>query len=146
MANTKTQKILTISKTKSEFILDWFVDEAQWKKVSEEIGLGKTAIFRYKKKLSDLKEEHGSFEALSQVFTLKQLNTVIELYNDYVEHPEKYQKKKKSKGLDLEEQEKIVNQHLSDMNMHYSESNKKENNEENKPLSIKLEDFWSDKL
>ena len=31
MANTKTQKILSISKTKSENIAEWFVSDAQWK-------------------------------------------------------------------------------------------------------------------
>ncbi|MDN0189258.1 hypothetical protein P6439_14190 [Staphylococcus arlettae] len=33
MANTKTQKKLTIAKKKSEFILDWFVNEVPLKKI-----------------------------------------------------------------------------------------------------------------
>ncbi|QKU19937.1 hypothetical protein FOC52_14150 (plasmid) [Staphylococcus cohnii] len=64
----------------------------------------------------ELEKEYGAFYALSEIFTLNQINALIELYNDFVEHPEKYEKRKKSKGIDMEDQEKIVNKHLSDMN------------------------------
>ncbi|HFG8920951.1 TPA: hypothetical protein ACGI1U_002871 [Staphylococcus argenteus] len=50
MSNTKTQKVLTISKTKSKNIVNWFVNDAHWKLLADHLGLGKTAIFKYKKK------------------------------------------------------------------------------------------------
>ncbi|SUM53517.1 Uncharacterised protein [Staphylococcus epidermidis] len=142
MANTKTQKKLTIAKKKSKFILDWFINEVPLKKLNEKISLSKTTNFRYKKQLIELEKEYGAFYALSEVFTLNQINALIELYNDFVEHPEKYDKRKKSKGIDMEDQAKIVNKHLSDMNMHYSE----DNNREEKPLSENLKEFWKGKL
>lgn len=139
MVNTKTQKQLSISKTKSELINDWFINVAHWKILSEELELGKTAIFKYKKKLADLEQERAqelekeaknstekkrknvsaSFEALSEIFTLKQINTIIVAFNDYVEHPEKYEKPKKKSEVDLEEQEQTVKKHMKDMNMDY---------------------------
>ncbi|QKU19938.1 hypothetical protein FOC52_14155 (plasmid) [Staphylococcus cohnii] len=48
MANTKTQKKLTIAKKKSEFILDWFVNEVPLKKLNEKISLSKTTILDIK--------------------------------------------------------------------------------------------------
>lgn len=144
MVNTKTQKQLSISKTKSELINDWFINVAHWKILSEELELGKTAIFKYKKKLADLEQEiaqelekeaknnaekkpknvSASFEALSEIFTLKQINTIILAFNDYVEHPEKYEKPKKKSEVDLEEQEQTVKKHMKDMNMDYLSYNK----------------------
>ncbi|MDN0189147.1 hypothetical protein P6439_13630 [Staphylococcus arlettae] len=67
MANTKTQKKLTIAK-KSEFILDWFVNEVPLKKLNEKISLSKTTNFRYKKQLIEL-ERIGHF-MLCQKFLL----------------------------------------------------------------------------
>lgn len=121
MANTKTQKILKISKQKSDNILNWILNVAHWKKLSEPLGLSKTSMFRYKQHLKDIQAEQGSFDALAEVFTLKQLNTVIELFNDYIEHPEAYEKRKKKKQVDIEKQKEIVGTHLKDMNMNYSE-------------------------
>ncbi|QKU19832.1 hypothetical protein FOC52_13610 (plasmid) [Staphylococcus cohnii] len=43
----------------------------------------------------ELEKEYGAFYALSEIFTLNQINALIELYNDFVEHPEKYEKRKK---------------------------------------------------
>lgn len=104
MVNTKTQKPLKISKTKSENIAEWFESEAHWKVLSECINFGKTAIFKYKKNMKAVHEEKDGFEALAETLTLKQLNAVIEVYNDYVEHPEKYEKPRKKIEIDLEDQ------------------------------------------
>ena len=119
MANTKTQKILTISKTKSENIANWFVNDAQWKLLAEHLDLGKTAIFKYKKLIKTKTEEKDALYALGDIFTLNQLNTVIELFNDTIEHPEKYKKPKKKSDVDLKAQADVIQKHTKDMNMDY---------------------------
>lgn len=119
MANTKTQKILTISKTKSENIANWFVNDAQWKLLAEHLELGKTAIFKYKKLIKTKTEEKDALYALGDIFTLNQLNTVIELFNDTIEHPEKYKKPKKKSDVDLKAQSDVIQKHTKDMNMDY---------------------------
>ena len=119
MANTKTQKILTISKTKSENIANWFVNDAQWKLLAEHLELGKTAIFKYKKLIKTKTEEKDALYALGDIFTLNQLNTVIELFNDIIEHPEKYEKPKKKSTVDLKAQADVIQKHTKDMNMDY---------------------------
>ncbi|HCZ1960111.1 TPA: hypothetical protein O2P85_002793 [Staphylococcus aureus] len=119
MANTKTQKILTISKTKSENIANWFVNDAQWKLLAEHLELGKTAIFKYKKLIKTKSEEQDALYALGDIFTLNQLNTVIELFNDTIEHPEKYEKPKKKSTVDLKAQADVIQKHTKDMNMDY---------------------------
>ncbi|MGS5983731.1 hypothetical protein [Staphylococcus aureus] len=119
MANTKTQKILTISKTKSENITNWFVNDAQWKLLAEHLDLGKTAIFKYKKLIKTKTEEKDALYALGDIFTLNQLNTVIELFNDTIEHPEKYKKPKKKSDVDLKAQSDVIQKHTKDMNMDY---------------------------
>lgn len=119
MANTKTQKPLSMAKSKSENIVEWFVNVAHWKLLSENLSLGKTAIFRYKNLLKDLSEKQTAFDALAETLTLKQLNTVIELFNDYVEHPEKYETPKKKDEIDLEKQSEAIKKHMEDMNMDY---------------------------
>ncbi|WP_108807067.1 hypothetical protein [Staphylococcus simulans] len=108
MANTRTQKPLTMAKTKSENIAAWFINEAHWKLLSEELDLGKTAVFKYKKQVKTISESKSAFDALAEIFTIKQLNTVISMFNDYIEHPEKYEKPKKKAEVDLEQQEEIV--------------------------------------
>ncbi|MVG93771.1 hypothetical protein GO660_03170 [Staphylococcus aureus] len=119
MANTKTQKILTISKTKSENIANWFVNDAQWKLLAEHLELGKTAIFKYKKLIKTKSEEQDALYALGDIFTLNQLNTIIELFNDAIEHPEKYEKPKKKSTVDLKAQADVIQKHTKDMNMDY---------------------------
>ena len=119
MANTKTQKILSISKTKSENIAEWFVSDAQWKLLAEHLELGKTAIFKYKKLIKIKTEEKDALYALGDIFTLNQLNTVIELFNDAIEHPEKYKKPKKKSDVDLKAQADVIQKHTKDMNMDY---------------------------
>ncbi|EGQ3776083.1 MULTISPECIES: hypothetical protein [Staphylococcus] len=135
MANTKTQKQLTISKQKSENILNWFVNDAHWKLLSEKLSAGKSSIFRYKKSLNELEAETDAFDALAQTFTLKHLNIVIELFNDYVEHPEKYEKPKTKKEINIEKQAEVVKKHMEEMNMDYSKpkgSKKSTDNNEGK--------------
>ncbi len=61
MSNTKTQKVLTISKTKSKNIVNWFVNDAHWKLLADHLGLGKTAIFKYKKKMKEKTEKTTLF-------------------------------------------------------------------------------------
>ncbi|KIR10387.1 hypothetical protein TP70_02035 [Staphylococcus microti] len=119
MANTKTQKLLSISKSKSENISEWIVNEAHWKLLAENLGLGKTAIFRYKKLIKEMGEEKTPFYALGEVFTLNQLNVVIELFNDAIEHPEKYEKPKKKAEVNLQAQAEVIQKHTQDMNMDY---------------------------
>lgn len=119
MANKKTQKKLTISKTKSEKIVEWFVHEAHWKVLSENMDLGKTAIFKYKKILQNSEEGVSSFDLLANNFTLKQLNTIISVFNDYIDNPEKYEKPRKKSDVNLEEQEEKVRKHMKDMHMDY---------------------------
>ncbi|OXE93774.1 hypothetical protein, partial [Staphylococcus epidermidis] len=53
------------------------------------------------------------------IFTLNQLNTVIELFNDTIEHPEKYEKPKKKSDVDLKAQADVIQKHTKDMNMDY---------------------------
>ena len=119
MSNTKTQKVLTISKTKSENIVEWFVNDAHWKLLADHLGLGKTAIFKYKKQMKEKTEENNPFYALGEIFTLNQLNIVIELFNDTIEHPEKYEKPKKKSEVDLKAQADVIQKHTKDMNMDY---------------------------
>lgn len=133
MANTKTQRKISIAKTKSENIVDWFVNAAHWKLLSENLELGKTAIFKYKKNLREIAENENGFDALAEIFTIKQLNVVIELFNDYIEHPEKYEKPKKKEENDLDKQEEIVEKHMKSMNTDYLKYERGAKKEENAP-------------
>ncbi|SUM44827.1 Uncharacterised protein [Staphylococcus intermedius NCTC 11048] len=93
---------------KARIFLNWFVNDAHWKLLSEKLSAGKSSIFRYKKSLNELEAETDAFDALAQTFTLKHLNIVIELFNDYVEHPEKYEKPKTKKEINIEKQAEVV--------------------------------------
>lgn len=117
MARTKTQKTLTLSKTKSEYIFNFLNEVAPWKKLSETLNYGKTKIFKLKKEMVELAEENDYFYSLSAVFTLMELNKLIELYNDYIENPEQYNTRKTSKKEDIEEQKTVVNKYMKEMNM-----------------------------
>ena len=143
MARTKTQKQLSISKTKSENIVEWFVNDAHWKLLSENLELGKTAIFKYKKNVKETNDEKSAFDALAEVFTLKQLNTVITMFNDFIENPEKYEKPKKKSEVDLEKQEETVKKHMKDMNMDYL--NYQKQSDERKKQATKAKAEESDK-
>lgn len=140
MARTKTQKQLSISKTKSESIVEWFVNDAHWKLLSENLELGKTAIFKYKKNVKETYDEKSAFDALAEVFTLKQLNTVITMFNDFIENPEKYEKPKKKSEVDLEKQEETVKKHMKDMNMDYLNYQKQSAEGEKQETKVEAEE------
>ena len=108
MANTKTQKPISISKTKSENIVEWIVNDEHWKLLADNLGLGKTVIFRYKKQIKGVSEEKSPFCTLGELFTINQLNTVIELFNDFIERPEKYEKPKEKSDVDLKSQAEVI--------------------------------------
>lgn len=129
MANTKTQKELKISNVKSEYITEFILEIVNWKILIDELDVSKSALFRQKKQLKDLTQEKGAFDALSELFTIKEMNIIIRIYNDYRKNPGKYEPIRKSKKVDLEEQKNVANKHLSNMNMHYDEPDVK--NEEN---------------
>ncbi|NGK30732.1 hypothetical protein G0V56_14395 [Staphylococcus aureus] len=139
MANTKTQKPLSISKTKSENIVEWIVNEVHWKLLADNLEKKKSTIFVYKKQIKEMSEERNAFYALGEVFTLNQLNAVIELFNDHLEHPEKYEKPKTKKEINIEKQAEIVKKHMEEMNMDYLKPKKgeKENEEQGKSVDNK---------
>lgn len=139
MANTKTQKPLSISKTKSENIVEWIVNEVHWKLLADNLEKKKSTIFVYKKQIKEMSEERNAFYALGEVFTLNQLNAVIELFNDHLEHPEKYEKPKTKKEINIEKQAEIVKKHMEEMNMDYLKPKKgeKENKEQGKSVDNK---------
>lgn len=122
MANKKTQSLLTISPKKSEYIYEFIFDVINWQKLSKELNMSRSPFFRCKDKLKELHDEKSAFEAFAETFTIKEMNTIIELFNDYKINPENYEKKKKKKQVDLESQKEIVNKNLAPMNMHYDEN------------------------
>lgn len=121
MANKKTQNLLKITPKKSEYIYEFIFEVVNWKVLSEKLNMSKSAVFRYKASLKELYEEKNAFEAFAETFTIKEMNTIIELFNDYKNNPENYEKKKKKKAVDLDQQKDIVNKNLAPMNMHYDE-------------------------
>lgn len=122
MANKKTQNLLTITPKKSEYIYEFIFDVVNWQKLSEALNMSKSSLFRCKDKLKEIYDEKTAFEAFAETFTIKEMNTIIELFNDYKNNPENYEKKKKKKQVDLESQKEIVNKNLAPMNMHYDEN------------------------
>lgn len=122
MANKKTQNLLTISPKKSEYIYEFIFDVINYQKLCKELNMSKSAFFRYKDKLKEIRNEKTAFEAFAEMFTIKEMNIIIELFNDYKNNPENYEKKKKKKQVDLESQKEIVNKNLAPMNMHYDEN------------------------
>lgn len=130
MANTKTQKEIKIAKTKSEDIFEFVVDTVKWQTLKDELNYSKATLFRYKTKLKEIHDQNGAFEALSEVFTIKEMNTIIKIFNDFKENPEKYEKKRKKKDVDLSEQKSVVNKHLSSMDMKYDEDVETTNKED----------------
>ena len=119
MANTKTQKPLTISNMKSENIVEFFVEISHWKKIADKLDQKKTWVYKYKKNLKSAAEEKNAFEALAETFTLREINLIIELFNDYIERPEDFQIRKKKQEVDLEEQAKTIEKHMKDMDLKY---------------------------
>lgn len=123
MANTKTQKPLTISNMKSENIVEFFVEISHWKKIADKLDQKKTWVYKYKKNLKSAAEEKNAFEALAETFTLREINLIIELFNDYIERPEDFQIRKKKQEVDLEEQAKTIEKHMKDMDLKYKNDN-----------------------
>lgn len=123
MAFKKTQNYLTISKTKSEQIVDLVTDELHWSVLSEKLDYTRYKAFDCKKNLrtryNEIKEaseekDNSAFEALAEVFTIKEMNIVIAIFNDYVEQPEKYEKPRKKKEIDLDKQEQAIRKNMKD--------------------------------
>lgn len=123
MAFKKTQNYLTISKTKSEQIIDLVTDELHWSVLSEKLDYTRYKAFDCKKNLrtryNEIKEaseekDNSAFEALAEVFTIKEMNIVISIFNDYVEQPEKYEKPRKKKEIDLDKQEQAIRKNMKD--------------------------------
>lgn len=114
MGNTKTIKKIKIAKTKNEILVDWFLNEIHWSKLAETLNYSKAGTFKLKKRVSDLKNDNGYDEALISVFTVVELNKVIDLYNYYIENPELFEKPKTKKEINLEEQEKAINNSMKD--------------------------------
>ncbi|MCD8875455.1 hypothetical protein K2V74_14120 [Mammaliicoccus sciuri] len=123
MANTKTQKPLTISNMKSENIVEFFVEISHWKKIADKLDQKKTWVYKYKKNLKSVAEEKNAFEALAETFTLREINLIIEMFNDYIERPEDFQIRKKKQEVDLEEQAKTIEKHMKDMDLKYKNDN-----------------------
>lgn len=123
MANTKTQRKLTIAKTKSELIFEWFVNIGtsnikSRKVIQEKLNKGKSTIYRMIDKMKEIEEEKTPFDALAEVFTLSELNIVIELFNDYQTMPEEEKLTKEEKHeKELKKQKETVNKHLRSMGM-----------------------------
>ncbi|WP_193018634.1 hypothetical protein [Staphylococcus equorum] len=123
MAFKKTQNYLTISKTKSEQIVDLVTDELHWSVLSEKLDYTRYKAFDCKKNLrtryNEIKEaneekDNSAFEALAEVFTIKEMNIVISIFNDYIEAPEKYEKPRKKKEIDLDKQEQAIRKNMKD--------------------------------
>lgn len=123
MAFKKTQNYLTISKMKSVQIVEFVVDEVHWSILSENLNYTRYKAFDCKKNLrtryneikkANEKNENSAFDALAEIFTIKEMNIVISIFNDYVQHPEKYQKPKKKKEINLDRQEKAIKNNMKD--------------------------------
>lgn len=114
MGNTRTIKKISIAKTKNELLVDWFLNEIHWSNLAETLNYSKAWIFKLKKRVSDFKKDEGYDHALTNVFTVTELNKVIDLYNYYIENPELFKKPKTKKEVNLEEQEKAINKSMKE--------------------------------
>ncbi len=65
------------------------------------------------------------------------MNIVVELFNDTIEHPEKYEKPKKKSEVDLKSQADVIQKHTKDMNMDYL-------GYENKPTAKEVDEVISE--
>ncbi|WP_436868025.1 hypothetical protein [Mammaliicoccus sciuri] len=123
MANSKKQKQLTISKLKSEKIYTWFNEKGVGSKkyrdiISEKLNKSRVTLFRDRDKLIKIAEEENEFAALSKVFTIYELNVIIEVFNDYQDAPpEEKESKEEKHQRKLESQKEKVNKSLNDMGM-----------------------------
>lgn len=124
MAFKKTQNHLTISKTKSEQIVEFIADVVHWSVLSENLDYTRYKSFDCKKNVrtryneleeaSEDKSDNIGFDTLAEIFTIKEMNIVIDIFNDYVEHPEKYEKPRKKKEIDLDQQEDAIKKNMKD--------------------------------
>lgn len=147
MANTKTQKPLTISNMKSENIVEFFVEISHWKKIADKLDQKKTWVYKYKKNLKSAAEEKNAFEALAETFTLREINLIIELFNDYIERPEDFQIRKKKQEVDLEEQAKTIEKHMKDMDLKYKNDNSDFEFPKNRKSTAKdIKEFWDNEI
>lgn len=115
MAYTKTQKPLKMSSKKSEYFVDWFI-EANYKLICEKLDIKTTKVYKLKNifvqnRLDGVKD----FDSIAKTFTLFELNNLLEIYNEYIENPEKFEQKKKKSEVKLEQQEDTLNKHMKDM-------------------------------
>ncbi len=105
MANPNRQRKLTLAPTKSTILLKWIVEELDWKKISESLDKSRTSAFRIKKQIADLHETEKAFDVLAQVFTIAELNTLIDLYNHYLENPEEFSTNTRKTSAETREEE-----------------------------------------
>lgn len=119
MANTKTIKQIKMAKTKSENLNEFLLNFVHWEKIAKRLNYSKPSVFRIKKQLREHIDEEGEQEALYRMFTVSELNKLIDLYNDYIKHPEAYAKPKTKKEMNIERQEKAIAKHMNDMKMDY---------------------------
>ena len=115
MAYKKSINHLSVSKLKSKDLIEWFIGVATWKDISNALDIGHSKVFKFKRILRGKVEQVSPFDALAETFTVKELNDLITMYNDYLENPENYKQTKKRSEIDLEGQTRTVNKHLAEM-------------------------------
>lgn len=131
---TKTQKKLTISKTKSENIFSFITKEVSPKILSEYMHYGKTKTFNLRNELNSTRHNYENssnpcFDALAKHLTLEEINQIINLYNDYIQNPESYMKRRKTPEENIEKQHKVIKKHMDAMNINYSKPNESDEKE-----------------
>ncbi|QJE26610.1 hypothetical protein [Staphylococcus caprae] len=119
MANTKTIKHVKVAKTKCENLNDFLINVVHWEKIAKQLNYSKPSVFRIKKQLKKYINTEGEQAALYKMFSVSELNKLIDLYNDYIENPESYGKPKTKKEVNYERQEKAIAKHMRDMKMEY---------------------------
>lgn len=130
MAYKKSINRLTISKLKSKDLIEWFIGVATWKEISNVLDISHSKVFKFKRILRGKLEEVPPFDALADTFTVKELNDLITMYNDYLENPDNYKQNKKRTEIDLEAQTSTVNKHLAEMGSMKLETPKQKKSEE----------------
>ncbi|MBM6508394.1 MULTISPECIES: hypothetical protein [Staphylococcus] len=119
MANTKTIKQIKIAKTKCKNLNDFLLNFVHWEEIAKRLNYSKPSVFRIKKQMKKYLTTEGEQEALYKMFSVSELNKLIDLYNDYIENPDAYAKPKTKKELNKERQENAIAKHMKDMKMDY---------------------------
>lgn len=138
MAYTKLQKQLSISKQKSEMIYAWFNEKGVGTKkyrdvISKKLNKSRVTLFRDRDKLINIAEKENEFAALSKVFTLYELNEIIDVFNIYQESPpEEKESKEEKHQRKLKNQKENVNKSLKEMGMKPLKEDEYQTNNENK--------------